>query len=222
MEIFITFNLYQGLGDQKMNYPYVLKTGTIKEYFEKIPSLGIPDKVNHKYIYSIGLKSTNDRPVINLLKFLGFIDSAGTPTHLYKEYRNKSLSGKILGGAVQKAYAEVFKIYNEAYKRDTQTLQNFFSTHTPLGERAVKSIVDTFKALCLLSNFGENVQSEHLPQEELQQKEFQTGASIGSSHKIDFILSGNRKVQFVMPSDITSSEVERLKSLLEALKKDEA
>ncbi|MBW3021698.1 DUF5343 domain-containing protein, partial [Candidatus Woesearchaeota archaeon] len=78
------------------NYPYILKTGSIKKFLEKVPSVGIPDKVTQKLLYSLGFKSTNDRAIIPVLKFLKFVDDAGVPTKRYTSYRDKSKSARIL------------------------------------------------------------------------------------------------------------------------------
>lgn len=205
-------------------YPYILKTGTIKRFLEKIPSVGIPDKVTLRYLYALDFKSNNERPIIPVLKFIKFLDASGSPTELYKKFRDRGQSSSVLRKAIKEAYSEVFKIYPDAYKKGNQTLQNFFSTQIGLGERAIKSIVETFKALCAQAGFEE----AKAALEDLQEPtEVNTNEDIGqdeskgakaTSHNVDFVLSEGRKVKIVMPQDITKEEIEKLKRLLEAFK----
>lgn len=197
------------------NYPYILKTGSIKKFLEKIPSIGVPDKVNLKLIYTLDFRSTNDRAILVVLKFLKFVDDSGVPTERYKNYRDKSKSYSVLANAIKEAYAELFKVYPDAYNKDHQTLQNFFSTHTSLGERAVKSTVETFKALCSLANFDKIY---------LEAQDFDTTKEVEGNqtkvtfHNIDFMLSEGRRIKIIMPQDIKKDEIEKIKRLLDAFK----
>jgi Family of unknown function (DUF5343) len=61
--------------------PYTPAYGKIGQLFEKIAKAKIPDAFTVKYLnQSLGLKSTNDRNLIPLLKKLGFLDGSGKPT----------------------------------------------------------------------------------------------------------------------------------------------
>lgn len=195
-------------------YPYILRTGSIKSFLEKIPSVGIPDKVTLRYIYSLGFKSRNDRPILPVLKFLKFIDDSGIPTERYKKFRDKSLSKKVLGDAIKGAYSEVFKVYPDAAQKDNVSLQNFFSTHTGLGERAVKSIVETFKTICSMAKFDAKV----IEEKPTEIEEMETLQPKSSPHSIDLALGEGRKAKIIVPHDIKSEEIEKLKKLLDVLK----
>lgn len=198
-------------------YPYILKTGSMKNFFEKIHSVGIPDKLTQKFIYSLGFRSTNDRAIIPVLKFLKFVDDLGVPTERYRKFRNKEKSRIILGSAIKEAYSEVFKVYPDANQKDGSSLQNFFSTHTDLGERAVKSIVETFKALCSIADFDlKDVENES---EEIKETEAAESIQSKSSlHIIDLSLGNGRKAKIIVPEDIKPQEIEKLKRLLDIIK----
>ncbi len=134
------------------NYPYITKTGTLKSAIEAIPKTGSPAKFTIKYLQSLGYKSPNDRPVIPILKFIGFLGSDGAPTENYKKYRGGQRD-IVLGNAIKTAYADLFSVYSDAYQKDDESLYNFFSSHTTLGEKALKATAGTFKALCSLAKF---------------------------------------------------------------------
>jgi hypothetical protein len=195
-------------------YPYTHNTGNLKKFLEKAPEVGIPDKVTTRLVYSLGFKSTNDRAIPTIMKFLKFTDESGIPTERYNKFRDKSMSKKVLGAAIQDSYAQVFKMYPNAVELANTELGNFFSTDTGLGQRAVKSIVNTFKALCSIATFDkldvieesmeENEESESLPKSSL--------------HKLDLTLSEGRNARIIVPNDIKESEIEKLKKLLDVLK----
>lgn len=66
------------------DFPYTQSHGNIKKLLEQIQSVGKPAKVTVNWLVSIGLKSSNDRNLLGLLKFIGFIDNTGTPTDVWK------------------------------------------------------------------------------------------------------------------------------------------
>ena len=198
-------------------YPYILKTGSLKKLLENIPSVGIPDKVTIRYLYAIGFKSRNDRALIPVLKSLKCVDDSGTPTNKYRQFRDKNQSKKILGATIKAAYSEIFKIYPDAAKKDGSTLQNFFSTNTGLGERAVKSIVETFKALCSIADFNaDGIEDEGIESSEIEDTE--TPQRKSSLHTIDLSLGEGRKARIMVPEDIKAEEIDKLKKLLDVLK----
>ncbi len=197
------------------NYPYTVKAGSLKKFLERIASVGLPDKVTVKYLYALDFKSTNDRAIIPILKFIKFLDSSGAPTDYYKKYRDTSKSAKILGKAIKEAYLELFKVYPDAQKQDNNLLRNFFSTNTGLGEKAIKSIVDTFKALCSLAKFDE----KSIEEDEEKVEESSDEDNLKSPlHSINFSLSNGRKARIIVPEDITEQEITKLKNLLNFLK----
>lgn len=44
-----------------MSFPYITVVGSLKDFINKIPSMGVPEKINTKTLPSMGFKSTNDR-----------------------------------------------------------------------------------------------------------------------------------------------------------------
>lgn len=134
-------------------YPYATNPANIKNFFEHIQTLGVPSKVTQKYLYSIGFKSSNDRYIIGVLKFLGFLDSSGVATDTWRSYRSKDASASVMASAIRTAYSDLFITYPDAYRKDSEALRNFFTGHTELGERTVVLMVRTFSELCDLANF---------------------------------------------------------------------
>ena len=136
------------------NYPYHVNTANVKRFLEHIPSAGVPDKVTARHLESVGFKSTNDRAIIGILKFIGFLSSSGNPTELWRAYRNKSQSQKVLAAALRKAYSTLFTTYPDANRKDNEALRNFFSSHTSVSESTMNLMVRTFKTMSDMADFS--------------------------------------------------------------------
>ena len=135
------------------NYPYLANVASMKKFLEHIQSAGVPQKVTLQYIASVGFKSKNDRAILTVLKFIGFVDNSGVPTKLWQAYRVKSQSPKVLAGALKTAYKNLFDTYPDANRKDNEALRNFFSSHTSVAENTVALMVRTFKTMADTGNF---------------------------------------------------------------------
>jgi hypothetical protein len=136
------------------DFPYLTNPANLRKFLEKIRTVGVPEKVSIVYLKSLGFKSTNDRPIIAILKFLNFIDSSGVPKSLWQQYRPKETAGAVLASAIRTAYSDLFSTYSDADRKDNEALRNYFSTHTKVGEATLNLVVRTFKALCESADFA--------------------------------------------------------------------
>lgn len=133
-------------------YQYTTVPGKLDGLFRKIRDMGIPEKANTKWLSTIGYKSSNDRGLARILGFIGFIDESGTPTELWKKYRGNNHK-QVLAEGIRLGYAELFDIYPDAYTRNNDELENFFSTRSSAGKQVISRTVNTFKTLCDLADF---------------------------------------------------------------------
>lgn len=134
-------------------YPYVLVLKKLQDFLRHVQTAGVPPKVSLNYIKAAGFKSSNDERIPSVLRFVGFLDSSGAPTETYKKYRNKAQAPAILGNAIREAYVDLFKMYPDAYQKDSEALRNFFSSRTTAGERVLSAMVSTFQTLCTEAKF---------------------------------------------------------------------
>lgn len=141
-------------------YVYITTPAKLKEFLSHIQSSGVPPELTYKTLASFGLKSSNDRPIIKVMKFIGFATESGVPTDLWKKYRDRQSAPKVLGQAIQSSYSDLFSMYPDAHKRDTTTLKNFFAANTAFADRSLAAIVGTFRALCELADFGAQIDHE--------------------------------------------------------------
>lgn len=135
------------------DFPYSPHAAKVKQFLDHVQKAGVPEKVTLKYLEKVGFKSTNDRYLLGILKFLGFVDASGVPTKTWSDYRNRQTAGATLAAAMRRAYADLFKTYPDADRKDNEALRNYFSAHTKVAESTLGLIVTTFKALAAIGDF---------------------------------------------------------------------
>lgn len=130
--------------------------GKVAEILNKIKSASVPEKFTFNFLETIlGFKSSSDRPVIVLLKKIGFITSDGSPTEAYQQFRNSAKSRKVMADAIKKAYEELYKINEHIHAATHQELKETIIQCTGLEQnsKVVSAIVGTFEALKGFANF---------------------------------------------------------------------
>jgi hypothetical protein len=109
--------------------PYVSSTGLLQELLKKIQEAPPPARFSGDYLFSNlkFKKSGSTIPFIPFLKKLGFISSDGTPTDIYKKFRNpdKKTSGQAMAKAFAIAYADLYSRNEYWYKLQNADLKNF-------------------------------------------------------------------------------------------------
>jgi len=133
---------------------YVTNTRAIAKFFsDHIPSARTPTKVTRELLTSIGLKSNNDRGIIRVLEALGFIDSSGGPTEMWRDYRDAGKRRSVMAAAIKSAYADLYAMYSDAHQRDDETITNNLRGTTDAAAKTVAVAVRTFRLLCGYADF---------------------------------------------------------------------
>src|SRR6187549_2078813 len=94
------------------NYPpFMNATGAVSKILEKIKLAATPDRFTQDYLATeLGFSGGSPRPFIPLAKKMGLIGSDGTPTELYRQFRNTnaSISKAAMAKAIKNAYGEIY------------------------------------------------------------------------------------------------------------------
>jgi hypothetical protein len=81
-------------------YPYILNTGNLKKFLENISKIGTPPKITQPELPKLGFKSTGDRPIVPILRFIGFLDEANAPSQSYKDFKLAEKAGAVMASAL--------------------------------------------------------------------------------------------------------------------------
>ncbi|MBS1158215.1 MAG: hypothetical protein H6R15_634 [Proteobacteria bacterium] len=93
--------------------PYVTAPGNIEKTLKGIKSAATPESVSQDFVKTIlGIKGGSGNQITAYLKKIGFAAADGTPTDLYKKYRNNTTDGWAIAQALKTGYAPLY-IRNE-------------------------------------------------------------------------------------------------------------
>jgi hypothetical protein len=136
-----------------MGFPYTKKMDSIGVFLKHIADDGKPTKVDLAHLQTLGLTSSNDRPLVPLAKALGFVNPDGSPSDRWSEYRDKERAKAVLAKGIKEAYPEFFATYPDAHRKDNEAIRNIVKAKTDLGQSAADLVVRTFKTLVSQADF---------------------------------------------------------------------
>lgn len=132
---------------------YMASVKNIPAIFHKIREGTAPDKFTVAHLSgTLGFKGSNDRPIIGILKGLGFLADDGTPTTRYHEYRDSSKSRKVMGSALREAYAELFHINERPVPADRKAIEGKFVSAFNVKPELAERMAATFYSLLELAD----------------------------------------------------------------------
>jgi hypothetical protein len=89
--------------------PYLTTPGSAPKILNKIIEARTPERFTLDFLETkLGFKGGSSRPIIPLLKRIGFLTDDGVPTEIYRQFRNESTRGKAMANALQIGYSEIF------------------------------------------------------------------------------------------------------------------
>lgn len=190
-------------------YPYTYAVDKIPKILEHIRVAGHPDAVTLAYLGKAGFRSSHDRSLIPVLKFVGLLDQKGVPTQEYASYRDKKKGDSVLGALIGKAYSGLFEMYGNAQDQDDAALRNFFSTDARVSDEVAARMTYTFRALCKAAAFdGAQPEARVLPRQGGQVELANDGAGLvpPRSGKVDVCVN----VQVVIPQDADAKMIDSI------------
>jgi hypothetical protein len=140
--------------------PYLASYKNVGELFTRIASAKRPETFSTRFLSDIlGLKSTGDRPLIALLKALGFIDAAGKPTVDYDALKNPGRAPHAIAAAIRRAYAPLFAANENAHTLTSEQLRGLIAQVAGTDVGMSRRIALTLGALLKTANFDRSPES---------------------------------------------------------------
>lgn len=129
----------------------------IPQYFETILNAQAPEKFTIKFLKDLGFTSSTDIQFINVLKSLGFLDESGTPTELYFQLFDRSISKRLIADGIRRSYADLFALNVNAQTMTRDVLKGKFKTLTggQKTDSTLNQMVSTFINLCAYADWTE-------------------------------------------------------------------
>lgn len=134
---------------------YVTSTKNVSAILAQMQKGGIPQKFTYDHLKQMGFPSSNDRPIIPILKALGYLDPSGTPLERYRRFKGTSEEAKrVMAEAIRDAYADVFAIDETAHTLSADTLKGIFGRLSGKSDAVATKMALTFRALADHADFS--------------------------------------------------------------------
>jgi len=176
--------------------PYVAVPGTMAKILIKIKEAKTPERFTNDFLDTkLGFKGGNARQFIPLSKKLGLLKSDGTPTDLYKKFRNEATSKAAMAEALKLGYREVFERNEYANTLKKEEFKGLVVEITGLDSKnkVVQLICQTFENLKQLADF-----EEKLPKT-TKEEETKKGETGGPGETKEFGLNLSYTINLVLP-----------------------
>ena len=133
--------------------PYMPTVKNLTAILDKIQQGSVPPTFGIDFLLDLGFKSSNDRSVLKVLRFLGMIDSSGQPTQHYRDFVNPTRSRIVLASRLRASYDDLFLANQGAHDMSRQDLQGWFKTKTGKGSSVTEKVATTFKTMADYADF---------------------------------------------------------------------
>lgn len=139
--------------------PHMNATNSVSKILDKIKVAATPDRFTQDFLATeLGFSGGGAKAFIPLAKKLGLLASDGSPTELYKKYRNtnKSISRTAMATAIKTAYADIYSRNEYVHSLNDNDLKGLIMEMTGLekGNSAIRAIAGTFEALKAYADFN--------------------------------------------------------------------
>jgi hypothetical protein len=124
--------------------------GTLGKVFDKVKQAATPERFTQDFLSNtLAFKGNYALAVIPFLKKVGFLSGDGTPTELYKLYRNDQESGRAMAQALRQGYAAIYKVNEKAHELSDDQLKGVIIQVTggKKEDSTTRYILQCFKAM---------------------------------------------------------------------------
>jgi hypothetical protein len=203
------------------NVPYMSAPGSMVKILEKIKEAGTPENFNADFLSTkLGFKGGNYRTFISWAKKANLLNGDGTPTQLYKKFRNPTTSKSSLAQALKIAYSELYSRNEYCHDLDKKGFKGLVMEATGEAHDSVMvdRIVSTFFNAKSLADF-DSEQGSNNNEEEVKEEKTKPEIIVGEQKKINLGL--NYTINLVLPKTDDPSVYNAIfKSLRENLLKE--
>ena len=138
--------------------PYVTSPGNIERALNGIKSAATPSGVTQDFVKTIlKIPGGSGDQVTSFLKKIGFANSDGSPSGIYKKFRNSSTSGGAVAEALRIGYSALYKRNEYMHKLPDDKLKGLIIEETGQSDdsRAVYLTLASIKSLKKFANWVE-------------------------------------------------------------------
>ncbi|MDO9282762.1 MAG: DUF5343 domain-containing protein [Methylotenera sp.] len=144
--------------------PYVTAPGNIEKALLGIKSAATPERVAQDFVKTIlKIPGGSGSQITSYLRKIGFVNADGSPSDIYKKFRNSGTAGKAVAKALRIGYAALYVRNEYMHELPDAKLKGLIIEETGQGEDAniVSMILSAIKSLKKYADFStESTDSE--------------------------------------------------------------
>ncbi len=137
--------------------PYVTAPGRIEDALQAIKSAATPDRVTQDFVKTIlKIPGGSGDQITSFLKKIGFVNPDGTPSDIYKRFRNSNTSGRAAAESLKIGYAALYVRNEYMHELSDAKLKGLIIEETGQSENstALSLIMSAIKAIKKFADFS--------------------------------------------------------------------
>jgi hypothetical protein len=137
------------------NVPYLPSVKNLGVMLTKIQQAAVPEAFGVDFLRDLGFTSSNDRAVIRVFKYLGFLDASGRPQAAYRDFVDHTKTKIVLAERLRAAFDDLYIANKKAHEQSADELKGWFKSKTGQGESVATKMATTFKSLASNADFSQ-------------------------------------------------------------------
>ena len=152
--------------------PYVTATGNVERALLGIKSAATPPKVTQDFVKTIlKIPGGSGDQMTSLLKKIGFVNADGTPSDIYRRFRNHGSSGPAAADSLRYGYEALFRRNEFWTALDDSDLRGLIIEETGLSNDSptVTMMLNTIKGIKKFASFQSEEEEKFNKVEQIDQ-----------------------------------------------------
>jgi len=110
--------------------PYITAPGNIDKALRGIKTAATPERVSQDFVKTIlQIPGGSGAQTTAYLKKIGFVNTDGTPSGIYKKFRNSASSGAAAAEALRAGYAALYKRNEYMHQLSDEKIRGLDGSH---------------------------------------------------------------------------------------------
>lgn len=138
------------------NLPYVTATGNVARALKAIATAATPDNVTQNFVQTmLKIPGGSGTQMTSFLKKIGFANPDGTPTDIYRRFRNEATRGQAAAESLKFGYAPLYRRNEFLHELSDKDLKGLILEETGLAadSNVPSLILSCIKAIKQFADF---------------------------------------------------------------------
>ena len=127
------------------NLPYVTATGNVTRALKAIANAATPDNVTQNFVQTmLKIPGGSGTQMTSFLKKVGFANSDGAPSDIYKRFRNEATRGRAAAESLKFGYAPLYRRNEFLHELSDKDLKGLILEETGLAADFERAFPNSF------------------------------------------------------------------------------